>query len=195
MTIDNKATNLGFIYVSLCLQSTFSYSRFCRSSLSRAIAPSFSSVTCLCSSFSLKMSYWWVSFLIFTAWKRLVRPSISIACDLSLSSCRTWGNNTLKQSSEVFCLRLLVWKKQLIHPFFISVDIIFLKNLFANWLVYMQHVHCSFDTFEWCFLGFSGPLWCLQFLMFLHHIQVPYTLPWHVSRVFHWWSQCIILLH
>ena len=36
-------------------------------------------------------------------------------------------------------------------------------NPLANWLAYMQHVNCSFDTFEWYFLGCSGPLWCVQF--------------------------------
>ena len=55
----------------------------------------------------------------------------------------------------------------------------------------MLHVHCSFDTFEWCFQGWHELLWYLQFLIFLHHIQVLCIPPWHLSKVFHWWSQRI----
>ena len=38
-----------------------------------------------------------VSFVNSRAWTQSVRSSISITCNLSLSCCRTWGNNTLQQ--------------------------------------------------------------------------------------------------
>ena len=33
--------------------------------------------------------------------------------------------------------------------------------------MYVQHAHFSFDTFGWYYLGYSGPLWCLQFLFYI----------------------------
>ena len=40
---------------------------------------------------------WWASFVNSAIWTRPGRPSISMACDLSLSFNRTWGNNQLQQ--------------------------------------------------------------------------------------------------
>ena len=87
-----KFSKLVIIYILLSLQchvfilNGLWLSRFCRSSLSNAIAASLFSIV-----------FWWASFVISRAWTRLGRPSIFIACDLSLSYCRTWGNNTLQQ--------------------------------------------------------------------------------------------------
>ena len=142
-----------------------------------------------CSSLSLKICCWWAwrssSFVNSRAWTRFVRSSIFMACNLSLSCCQTWGNNTLQQCL-LKSLSLTVDLKITSHtplPHWCKYHIF--ANPLANWLVYMQHIHCSFDTFEWYFLGSSGPLWCLQSLMYLHHIPASCTLPWHVSRIFH----------
>ena len=89
------------------------------------------------------------------AWTRFVRSSISIACNLLLSCCRTWWNNTLQQCL-LKSLPLVVDLKITAHTslphwckyrIFVSL----LPNLQAS-LLWWNH---SFDTSGCNFLGYK----------------------------------------
>ena len=131
-----------YIHPFVLAMPHYHFHDFFMSSLNKVIAVSFSSMACR-----------WVSFVISRAWTQLVRLSVSIACELSLSCCQTWRNNTLQQCFWSL-LPLAVDLKILSHTFplhYCKCHIF--ANLWANWLVYMLYVHCSFDTFDWYLQG------------------------------------------
>ena len=59
--------------------------------------------------------------------------------------------------SEIFCLWLLAWKQQLLHPFLISVNIVFLQILWPiNWCtcsMYTTHL-ILLSNISWVAVGF-----------------------------------------
>ena len=121
----------------------------------------FSLIDCQWSSLSLKICCWWTwrssSFVNSRAWTQLVRSSISIACNLSLSCCQKWGSNTLKQCHlKSFALAVDLKITAHTHLFHYCKYRNFANHL-ANWCTCSMYTAdlillCLYDVCSfWCF--------------------------------------------
>ena len=126
--------------------------------------------------------------LIVTACDGLLMVFLHFFCKL-LSKMRK--QHIVAVFSEVFWLCLLTWNT-ISYISSSLVQISYFWECFGQSTDFPLRWHYSFDTSGRSLLNYKRPL---QYQGSFCYIQVPYTLPWRVSRVFYWRSQRIIPLH